>query len=407
MRNLFNKVVSILILVLAFGYTGVLRQEQLFLFAVSFVVLILGFVCGMYRIRKPKMIFVTLGLLLIFNVMFTHPTVGYKYLLYFFTGSILYLFVWTKEDIKSIINLFSYITLIFLLFTFANYFYPDLIINIFGRIMTTEQIETFRFGQTWGVPGLPGELSFNAFILSIGFGERLNNFYLKAEKWHRIQAIFSCSLFLVGIILSGKRSALLLLPFISLAIILPRLLIKSSFFNVFVLFSGITMVPLIVFGFFMDRIESLVLSGKGTSPLSNRELYWNIAIDMIRESPFFGHGLNGYDLRFNTLRNHAGFAGAHNSFLQFMAELGIVGSAIYFLFIIFNLSISISFYINSTRYKRTDEAFISGLSVFVQLLCIGIGVSESIFYQPQQLFMYLLCSGFCFALQIRMKGKRI
>lgn len=405
MKKIFNNVLLILMSILVFGYTGILRQEQYLIVTITFVIMCLGFVVNLFYIHKPRTIFLLLSFYMIFNVMFTYPTIGYKYLLVFFTGSFFYLIAWKKEMIVRIFKLFMIITDLFLLATFINYFYPSIIIDVFGRVMSPEQIETYHFGQTWGVPGLPGELSFNAFVISLGLGLQLNAFSFESEKNNKVKKVIMIALFGLGIILTGKRSALLLLPFLSIAVLLPRQIINLSFSKFFVLLSSFTIFPILIINFFMDKIEMIILSGKGTSPLSNRELYWNIAFNMIKEKKFLGHGLYSYDLRFNQLRNHAGFAGAHNSFLQLIAELGIIGGSLYILFIIYNIIFSIRIYFNAIKENQKLEAFISGVSIFVQLLCIGIGVSESIFYQPQQLFTYLMFSGLCFSISKKNKEK--
>lgn len=287
MRRKFNDIITILISFLVFGYTGILRQEQYLIVLITLVTVCSGFFMNLFYIHKPKLIFLILSIYMLLNVMFTYPTLGYKYLLVFFTGAFFYLFAWDKQLLLKIFRCFLILSNVFLLATFINYFYPSIIIDFFGKLMSPEQIETYHFGQLWGVPGLPGELSFNAFVLSLGFGMQLNLFFLKVEKKDRLKKIIMIVLFCVGIVLTGKRSALLLLPVISIAIIFPRMIINLSLSKFFLIFSSLTLLPMLVINSFLDRIELIILSGKGTSPLSNRELYWNIAFNMIKEKKFW------------------------------------------------------------------------------------------------------------------------
>ncbi len=388
-----------------FGYTGILRQEQYFIFTISLFILGLGFIFNLFYIHKPKLIFLILSFYLVLNVMFSFPAVGYKYLLIFFTGAIFYLKKWETGTLKRLFHIFQIVTLLFLFFTFLNYLYPSIILNIFGKIMSEKQVQTYQFGLLWGVPGIPGELSFNAFVLSIGYGQQLNLLFLKEKRVDKLIGFIITILYIIGIIMTSKRSAILLLPFITLAILLPRFFTKLTLSKFFLLISSISLLPILVGQFLLNKIEVILLSGKGNSPLSNRELYWNIALNMIKEKKFLGHGLNSYDLRFNQLRNHSGFAGAHNSFLQIVAELGAFGGMIYILFIVYNLFFSIKVHIATIKENKKFESYVSGCSIFVQILCIGVGMSESVFYQPQQLFTYLLFSGLCFSLEFR--GKEV
>ncbi len=86
--------------------------------------------------------------------------------------------------------------------------------------------------------------------------------------------------------MTSKRSAILLLPFITLAILLPRFFTKLTLSKFFLLISSISLLPILVGQFLLNKIEVILLSGKGNSPLSNRELYWNIALNMIKEKKF-------------------------------------------------------------------------------------------------------------------------
>ncbi|EMF0086689.1 hypothetical protein PID88_002529, partial [Enterococcus hirae] len=133
---------------------------------------------------------------------------------------------WETGTLKRLFHIFQIVTLLFLFFTFLNYLYPSIILNIFGKIMSEKQVQTYQFGLLWGVPGIPGELSFNAFVLSIGYGQQLNLLFLKEKRVDKLIGFIITILYIIGIIMTSKRSAILLLPFITFAILLPRFFTK-------------------------------------------------------------------------------------------------------------------------------------------------------------------------------------
>nr|WP_302470530.1 O-antigen ligase family protein [Vagococcus proximus] len=294
--------------------------------------------------------------------------------------------------------------------TIINYFNKDLIINSLGFLLSNEQVDTIRFGQIWnGSSGLAGELSFNAFCLSIGFSiyfSRLlsNKKNVLLSIWYSIVLI----LFFISISMTSKRSMLIVIPLVSVIMILIYVYNQRN--NILKFFTTMIIIvsPIFYKIFVLDKLTQLLQSGKGNSALSNRELYWNIALDMIKEKPILGHGINSYDIRFNMLRGHSGFAGAHNSFLQIFSELGLVGFLLFVTFILNNLYMTFKSLNYSIKEEMLENQLLLLISLFIQLICISVGVSESIFYQPQEMYMYgVACSiGYKIFLDINKRNRK-
>ena len=80
-------------------------------------------------------------------------------------------------------------------------------------------------------------------------------------------------------------------------------------------------------------ISNILTKGQGsTIELSSREQYWRLALDMFQENWFMGNGVNSFDIRFNMAgikKTELDFAGAHNSYIQLLAETGIIGTFLY------------------------------------------------------------------------------
>lgn len=106
----------------------------------------------------------------------------------------------------------------------------------------------------------------------------------------------------------------------------------------------------------------------------DRKVMWQAAINMIKDKPFFGHGLNTFMSNYTKYWVGGEFMPryAHNCFLQITAELGIVG-LFTFLWLI------ITFFIKSIRaLKRTEDKF--------YIACIT-GITSGLFAYLAQSFV--------------------
>ena len=241
--------------------------------------------------------------------------------------------------------------------------------------------------------GLFYEVSFSALILSIGciicFTE------LNFNKCGRIKNLLMIMLMYYGVILTGKRSFMLILP-----VLLSAFWIFSSYGNISL------MRIIVIFGFVFvlfwkadtvfSLISNILTKGQGsTIELSSREQYWRLALDMFQENWFMGNGVNSFDIRFNMAgikKTELDFAGAHNSYIQLLAETGIIGT---FLYVsgIFTVILS-GLREMSFRYKKYNQKMVyNSMSVLILFLIMIYGITGNVLYQPQQVIMVFLFLG--------------
>jgi len=84
---------------------------------------------------------------------------------------------------------------------------------------------------------------------------------------------------------------------------------------------------------FAERLHNLADFTAGTTP--ERILLLKTALSMVRESPYFGLGLNTYSHYFPSFKppDYPGLMYAHNSYIQMAAESGLLGIFCFLLFI--------------------------------------------------------------------------
>jgi O-antigen ligase len=149
---------------------------------------------------------------------------------------------------------------------------------------------------------------------------------------------------------------------------------KSSFQNKFALVGGGLALILVLFG-------SILLLGGGESltrgigfinqsDISNgRSHFWSVTLQIIRDYPILGAGLNAYGVaftRYDTWNGSLRIEQAHNDYLQIFADAGIFGfaCAIAFVYFLFRQGLE--------KINQTTDRFRRGVAVGALAGCFGI-----------------------------------
>lgn len=379
--------------VFSFGYLGLFSRYR-YLPSISIILIIAFlFILQIYPVRRRISVLWSLVLIyLTLSTLINNIYTGYNYLLIFVAAFLAYILSESIQFYLKLLNVFEVISLIFAIVTIINLVYPNIIIDVFGYMLTDGQkITILRDLSLGGYPGLAGEVSFNAFCLAIGVAIVGSKFLLSGKN--KVLNICELLFLYFAVILTAKRSLIMVLPFVILCVFIMIAFKGKGIFKKILLLMIPLAIPILYYFYIGEVVERLLNKGGTTVDMSNRDWFWNIAFEMFNSKPIFGHGINTYDNFYNIYKSQSGYvyyAGAHNSYLQFFAELGFVGGTIYIISILTSLYITFRVFTKSIRNGNTKEQILITASITMQVICIFFAMSENTFYQPQQLFIYFL-----------------
>lgn len=171
------------------------------------------------------------------------------------------------------------------------------------------------------------------------------------------------ALFLAGIVFIGSRGGLVgaILTLTTLFLIhlffnkkKLSLKIKFSFNKMFFLGSAIGIFILMyedIRRVFMGRFINVTFKANGEIYTSGRDYLYEYSIQMIRERPILGHGINSFYYRTGELY-------PHNIALEMMNNLGVFGLLFLLLFLIYSMYLIF-------KFRKTNLYIFSGLPLYI------------------------------------------
>jgi exopolysaccharide production protein ExoQ len=177
---------------------------------------------------------------------------------------------------------------------------------------------------------------------------------------------------------------------------LGRLYLKRKSYRIIVSCSAIVSVLIVIF-FVINADLIFELLGKDSS-LTGRTMIWSYVIDKIAEKPILGWGFSAFwwfvgPVPLREGENWVTFfilSNAHNGMLEFLLELGVVGTALFSFLLLRNFVLAVK--------CMNGPAGQFGLSSVLLLIGIlVIGVSEAVLLAPLQLWtsLFFMMGFFC------------
>ena len=404
--DLFYKyLIDLLLIFIIIGCFGYVSSLYVYHATVKYMgVLLIYSLFMMYVFRKhiqklPTVWLVTWLYISISTIFLNFPN-SFRYLVVFSLGVVLLkLSTVSSRLFCNIPKLFIAIGVVFSLITLAQIVIPSLF-DVILRIVQNEELymQTLEYRERFGAYcGIAGESSFNAFCIALGILCLVSSLYVSRKR--KYLKILFIGIMYYSILLTGKRSFLLMIPMIILSLFFMQSMIDKNKKNVTICIVLMFVLPLIFYSFLGNLVMDILASGKGRNygaavDLSNRELFWAIAFKMFKTSPIFGHGMMAYDNYYNDFFNHDyTFAGAHNSYFQLFAEMGFLGGVIYVYAIFISFFKTVVYTKHIMMVKKNNLKFLMYSSLCIQAMCIIYCWSGNPFHRPQQLLTYFVALG--------------
>lgn len=237
--------------------------------------------------------------------------------------------------------------------------------------------------------GFAREIGEAAYILNVGIAISFAK-YFSSGKLKKKDIFFLLS-FLVALMLTGKRT-LFIICIICFAVFMVVSNIKSKTFLVGYI-SIIAIGGLLVMMMFFPKIAGIFerfTDSENLETLGHRDMLWDYLFRMISDNWKFGAG-------FASFNKYAGDRGltvggmewiyyGHNSYLEALGELGIIGFSLLICFIV--ASLVITFKLIKTVKENQQLLFPVFFSLYIQLMLVIYAVTGNPLYSRQIVFVW-------------------
>ncbi len=238
-------------------------------------------------------------------------------------------------------------------------------------------------------PGLLGEVAYSAFAMNIGIALIISKYFAgkKLSIFNWIQLL----IFIIGVMLSFKRSLLLIPVFATIFLFLVsstnKKLKKGLIFLVIAI--GIVIAVINIFPETLDTIGRLGegnSKNSGLSGLNGREQLWEYAFDMFKENPILGLGFSSYT-KYCYMQGFQWNYLTHNIYIELLGETGIIGLVLF-------IGLFIVLFMKTLKVlkmsKNKDDISLVNFSLFMQIVFLIYGFSGNPLYFPQQMIVYVI-----------------
>lgn len=311
----------------------------------------------------------------------------YTIILQYIVFTFMIIMIFKKNFYGNLQKIFLFICTVLGIIVIITVFNNTFVVENFSFLYSDYTLKSIE-GRTSSnaYSGLLGEVAYSAFVMNIGIALIISKCFSgeKLSKFNFIQLL----IFIIGVMLSYKRSLLLIPVFATIFLFLVsdinKKLKKGLTFLLIAI--GIVIVVINIFPETLDTIGRLGNESSENSGLNGREQLWGYAFDMFKKNPVLGLGFYSY----TTYCYSQGFQWdylTHNIYIQLLGETGVIGFVIFVTFFI-------SLFLKTLKLikicKDKNELYLINFSLFIQIVFLIYGISGNPLYFPQQMLVYVV-----------------
>lgn len=372
----------------SFGGSIVLRpMVDAFWIAMAIVGILVFRMTKIQLTRYNKLSFAMLAYLLVTVFFSQDMNISLKYTL----SLLLYLVIAIEitsnfSNLKFFLRAALVYSLILLMISLIEKYNSVLYTVVFMPFLPAQyNLDILTFIRNGSVNGFFNQTSSNAIAMSLGVG--LSVYWIESTQKRRVLVkgvqILILLAFFYGVILTVRRGSLFIVAAILAYIIYTK---RGNRFTKTIL--AIAVVWLLIFGGIssIPAFQSILYKNQVYSvagDITNGRLeIWARSLDLFAERPIFGSGADTFNLRESVIS-------AHNSYVQSLVELGVVGTFFFYMPFVYALILTIKARRTMLAFGQEEKALMI-FALFWQLYCFGDGIFEAIFSSEITVFMMFI-----------------
>lgn len=396
-----SKLLEIIGIVLALNiYTFSIDKIQFtYLIFYIFVLLILLFSSLKYSVRYSTEIIIYLIpiIYLFFSLIYSYDfNRGFKFSLFFSVFILIHIILSKRNDWhKSFYTAVLIMSYIFVIITIFAYFFPNLYLKLFFHLFNHEsQVVILRLINAGAQVGLTNQTAKNGFLISIGLGILINQ--LLNNKKPKILIYISIIFYIIALIMTLKRSFIIAHIISIILIVYINFKFSNKKINNYIKFLiiiGMIITIMLILEPFIPVFEKIMARFTITDYrdfTSGRFNIYKAGYELFKEKPFVGNGIYSTPLLLKEKYGLHGIQQMHNIYLQFLAELGLIGTSIFITLIIIAYLITYKLLKKSCFYYNEDVKLMLGTSFYIQNFWLIYGFFGNPFTEHIFLLTYLI-----------------
>lgn len=356
-----------------FGYFNVYKTKIKICVIIFVIFIILKFLDQIRLFKIHRIAVLLLSYLFVSMILLNFPTSAEYFLLILF-GMFIMSVKYSEKQLKILSNLFIVIGAFFAISLIWQKYLPDTFYSVLKYLVSDDLYhQAIQYVQGGDYTGFVCESNMACFCIAPAASILFAQFFFRdTRKNALVRKLILFGVLYYAIFLSGRRAFMLSFPAILTCFTVYYLLKKK---NALAKLGAVFLIVIIIFMLYFVLFQEIinVLSGgagKGIE-LSKREVYWQLAFSMFVQHPLTGMGMRSYDFQYNLISGRGlTFAGAHNCYLQMLAEVGLIGAILFFGFVIFMLLKTVKLTSDCVRNRYDTIGSYTMMSAIMQCIFI-------------------------------------